>query len=261
MQAAVSTSDPPLPLNSMANLRNGNFFTSSLKLKPGYGEDDELSVAGILWALANDNTYSQFCSGPQQLFQILSQKKITTLSTLWGVLTPQAGANPQASQNAELLGRLFKSERVSPRIDPERSVDAANQTISFLVPTLHSGNGFTFVPTLNTVSVLVFDASWKEIWSFNGVSLETPNPDGPLVLNVPNSPLPSGNLSYTLDLKQSDCARLGKGYRTLLSRRHRRARFRSGRRICRARGGADRLVLESGRENVRGTGFSYGLLR
>ena len=72
VQAVVSTGDPLLNMNSMLNLRDGNFEQTPLEDATGYGEDNDFSVAGTLWHLANDKKYSQFCSGPQQLFQILA---------------------------------------------------------------------------------------------------------------------------------------------------------------------------------------------
>ncbi len=174
-----------LNLPSMNDLSSGNFFGQHLATAPGYGEDNEFSVARIFWNLTNDPAYRRVLRGAQDLEgRILMAAHANALDGLWQELLPAANAQDMAKAKA-LLGRLFSTEQTNPPTETVHSagvspvilsVDTAAHSVAFEVNNLSSGQGQLVSPptrTLTTFQLRVYDGAWNLVYQSNAIDLGT----------------------------------------------------------------------------------------
>lgn len=148
-------------------------LTYSLEAQPGrlsLGEDNELSVARIMWDLYDSNNeaadHDRVTLGDKELFTLVKTNSVTTLSKMWDALHDSTLDNEERID----YGAIFQAHNVSPKPDDTSvSDDSFPQfetppTFKWAIPkgTLTAG-GPQDQPLLNGFTLKFFDSDYDEI--------------------------------------------------------------------------------------------------
>ena len=149
----------------------------SLDTNGGCGEDEELSVARILWQLQSDPLFASGASSTswQQVFNAAKGAATRGGFTLYG-LWLEITANVTDDNVLDRLARIFEAENVAPQPDPSNAhtvVTTAGATFEFWLP-LVSGDTtyapFTFDSATAAVTIQLFGPG--------GIPVEVPGTGG-----------------------------------------------------------------------------------